>query len=72
MKSTQLDTILWLSDRLDDINAKATLIGEMLLEETNQDLMNILDKKLAVIENDYNIICQKIKFEQKLLNESLS
>jgi hypothetical protein len=63
-----LETLRWLDKQIDDINAKSELIGELLMEETDKDLVKKLDKKLAQYEKELDDIAQKIEFEKKILN----
>jgi hypothetical protein len=70
-ENIQLQTITWLQQQIDAINAKATLIGEMLMEENNRELIEILDKKLAELEHECNILGQKLEVEQKIFTKSL-
>lgn len=62
-----LDTILWLNKEIDKINAEATVIGEMLLEETNEELIPILDKRLSEMEKKMEYLQSKIEFEKNQL-----
>lgn len=66
-----LETILWLNRQIDDINAKATLIGEMLMEETDPRMVKKFDKKLQGLENELLGISNKIEAEKKMLAELL-
>ena len=62
---TTLETILWLNKEIDTINEEATKIGEMLLEETDTELIKILDKRLQNLENKMVYLQQKINFEKE-------
>lgn len=62
--STTLDTILWLNKEIDKINAEATVIGDMLLEETSIELVQILDKRLQDLETKMGYLQTKINFEK--------
>jgi len=64
-----LETLRWLDKQIDDINAKSELIGELLMEETDKDLVKKLDKKLAQYEKELDDIAQKIEFEKKILSQ---
>jgi hypothetical protein len=60
-----LETILWLNKEIDKINDEAIEIGEMLLEETDIQLVKILDKRLQKLEEKMSYIQQKIRFEKE-------
>jgi chaperonin cofactor prefoldin len=63
-----LQTLMWLNKQIDDINAKGAFIGEMLIEENDTKIIKKLDKKLQELENELEIINQKIQFERSLIN----
>jgi tRNA A22 N-methylase len=63
-----IQTLMWLDKQIDEINAKSAFIGEMLLEETDKKIIKKLDKKLQELENELEIINQKIEFERSLIN----
>jgi len=63
-----IQTLMWLDKQIDDINAKGAFIGEMLMEETDIKIIKKLDKKLAELEKELDIINQKIEFERSLIN----
>jgi hypothetical protein len=63
-----LQTLMWLNKQIDDINAKGAFIGEMLIEENDTKIIKKLDKKLQELENELEIINQKIQFEKSLIN----
>jgi len=67
-KNMHLETLRWLDKQIDDINAKSELIGELLMEETDKDLVKKLDGKLVQYEKELDDIAQKIEFEKKILN----
>ena len=60
-----LKTILWLNEEIDKINVEAIKIGEMLLEETDIELVKILDKRLQHLEQKMVYLQQKINFEKE-------
>lgn len=62
-----LETILWLNKQIDEINAKATLIGELLMEETDPKIVKKYDKKLQGLENELLGINNKIEAEKRML-----
>jgi len=66
-----LETILWLNKQIDDINAKSTVIGELLLGETDPTLIKKFDKKLQELENELLGIGKKIDMEKKLMADLL-
>jgi hypothetical protein len=63
-----LQTLMWLNKQIDDINAKGAFIGEMLMEENDTKIIKKLDNKLQELENELEIINQKIQFEKNLIN----
>jgi len=63
-----IQTLMWLDKQIDEINAKGAFIGEMLLEEKDTKIIKKLDKKLQELENELEIINQKIEFERSLIN----
>jgi tRNA A22 N-methylase len=63
-----VQTLMWLDKQIDEINAKGAFIGEMLLEERDTKILKKLDKKLQELENELEIINQKIQFERSLIN----
>lgn len=66
-----LETILWLNKQIDDINAKSTVIGELLLGETDPTLIKKFDKKLQELEKELLGIGKKIDMEKKLMADLL-
>ncbi len=62
---SRLETILWLDKEIDRINEEAVKIGEMLLEETDIDLIKILDERLRSLEEKMSYLQQKISFEKR-------
>jgi len=62
-----LETILWLNKQIDDINAKANLIGELLMEEKDLKIVKKYDNKLQELENELLGINYKIETERKML-----
>lgn len=65
-----LQTLLWLSKQIDDINAKSEVIGELLMQETDRKIIKKLDDKLAQYEKDLENIGYKIQKEKELLGYS--
>jgi hypothetical protein len=63
-----IQTLMWLDKQIDEINAKGAFIGEMLMEENDTKIIKKLDKKLQELENELEIINQKIQFERSLIN----
>lgn len=66
-----LETILWLNKQIDDINAKATVVGELLMDEKDIRMVKKLDKKLIQLEKELDNINQKIDVEKKMLADLL-
>jgi hypothetical protein len=66
-----LETILWLDKQVDDINAKSTLIGELLMGETDRQIIKKYDNKLKELENELLGINSKIQMEKRLLEQEL-
>lgn len=66
-----LETILWLNKQIDDINAKATVVGELLMDEKDVRIVKKLDKKLIQLEKELSNINQKIDVEKKMLADLL-
>lgn len=66
-----LETILWLNRQIDDINAKATLIGELLMEEKDPKIVKKYDKKLSELEKELLGINRKIETEKRLMVDLL-
>jgi hypothetical protein len=62
-----LQTLLWLNQQIDDINAKSEVIGELLMNETDRRVIKKLDNKLAQHEKDLENIGRKIEIEKELL-----
>jgi hypothetical protein len=65
--NTSIETLTWLNKQLDELNGKSKLIGEMLLEEDSPELVQILDKKLAQIEKEYNGLHNKLLQEKEII-----
>jgi hypothetical protein len=66
---SKTETILWLNNQIDKINKEATEIGEMLLEETDIQLVKVLDRRLQNLEKKMSYLQQKIDFEKRHLSE---
>jgi len=67
--NTSIDTLVWLNKQLDELNGKSKLIGEMLLEEDNPELVQILDRKLTEIEKEYNSLHNKLLQEKEIIKD---
>lgn len=65
-----VDTILWLNQEIDKINAEATVIGEKLLEETEIESIKLLDKRLTNLEKKMEYLQCKINFEKTQLQNN--
>ena len=68
--NTSIETLSWLNKQLDELNGKSKLIGEMLLEEDNPELVKILDRKLKEIENEYNSLHNKLLQEKEIIKQT--
>jgi hypothetical protein len=68
--NTSIATLTWINSQLDELNGKSKLIGEMLLEEENVELIQILDKKLAGIEKEYDMLHNKLLQEKKIIKQN--
>jgi hypothetical protein len=68
--NTSIATLDWINSQLDELNGKSKLIGEMLLEEDNIELIQILDKKLADLEKEYNVLGNKLLQEKKIIKQN--
>ena len=66
-----LETILWLNEQIDIINTKATLIGDLLMEEDDLDVVEKYDAKLMELEQELEVIGQKLELEKKMLTSRL-
>ena len=65
--NTSIETLSWLNKQLDELNGKGKLIGELLLEEDSPELIQILDRKLAEIEKEYNSLHNKLLQEKEII-----
>lgn len=70
-QNMHLETILWLNKQIDDINAKATLIGELLMEEKDPKIVKKYDNKLSELEKELLGINNKIDSEKRMLVDLL-
>jgi len=68
--NTSIETLSWLNKQLDELNGKSKLIGEMLLEEDNPELIKILDRKLKDIEKEYNGLHNKLLQEKEIIKQT--
>jgi hypothetical protein len=68
--NTSIDTLTWLNKQLDELNGKSKLIGEMLLEEDSMELVQILDKKLAEIEQEHTSLFNKLQQEKEIIKKT--
>ena len=62
-------TILWLDRQIDEINAQSKLIGDLLLDEDDPNIVEKYDNKLAELEQQLEVIDQRIELERKMLNK---
>jgi chaperonin cofactor prefoldin len=63
-KNYSFTTLKWIEDELDKLHQQSISIGDMLMEETDLDLVKILDKKLNDIENKVKHLQIKMEFEK--------
>lgn len=70
--NTSIATLMWINSQLDELNGKSKLIGEMLLEENNTELIKILDTKLAELEKEYNMLHRKLLQEKEIIKQNYS
>lgn len=66
-----LETILWLNKQIDDIHAQSVLVGELLMEEDDPEVVKKYDKKLSQLERELININNKIEAERRMLTGSL-
>jgi hypothetical protein len=62
-------TILWLDRQIDEINGQSKLIGDLLLDENDPNIIEKYDKKLAELERQLEVIDQRIELERKMLDK---
>jgi hypothetical protein len=70
--NTSIETLAWINKQLDELNGKSKLIGEMLMEEDNIELVQILDKKLADIEQEHRALYSKLLQEKEIIKQNHS
>jgi hypothetical protein len=68
------ETILWLNKQIDDNHAQSVLVGELLMDEDDSNIVKKYDKKLQELENELKGINRKVEVEKEVLvdNENLS
>ena len=62
-------TILWLDRQIDEINSQSKLIGDLLLDENDPRIIEKYDTKLAELEQQLQVIDQRIELERKMLDK---
>lgn len=68
-KNLSIDTLVFLSSKLDEILGKSDLINELLEEEDDPKFIELLDKKLTRLENEIEYIGNKIRIEQDIIKK---
>lgn len=59
-----IETILWLNQQIDNINSKATTIGELLMRENDPAIIENYDTKLMELEQQLRIVNKKLELEK--------
>jgi len=62
-----LETLLWLNKQIDDIHAQSVLVGELLMDEDDPNIIKKYDKKLSELEKELEGINLKIETERRML-----
>lgn len=65
-----IETLSFLSQKIDNIVGKSELINELLEEIDDPIIIEKLDKKLEILEKELDHIGNKIDIEQKFLKKS--
>ena len=66
-----LETLLWLNKQIDDIHAQSILVGELLMDEDDPNIIKKYDKKLSELEKELEGINLKIEAERRMLANTL-
>jgi|694.fasta_scaffold43375_2 hypothetical protein len=66
-----LETLLWLNKQIDDIHAQSVLVGELLMDEDDPNIIKKYDKKLSELEKELEGINLKIEAERRMLANTL-
>ena len=66
-----LETILWLNKQIDDNHAQSVLVGGLLMDEDDPNIVKKYDKKLQELENELKGINRKIEVEKELMADLL-
>lgn len=69
-KNLSIETLVFLSSKLDEIMGKSELINELLEEEDDPKFIELLDAKLTKLENEIEYIGNKIRIEQDIIKNS--
>lgn len=65
-----LETLAFLNQKLDIIVGKSELINELIEEFDDPKIIEILNEKLMILENELDHIGSKIDLEQRNLKKS--
>jgi tRNA A22 N-methylase len=71
ISNMHLETILWLNKQIDDIHAQSVLVGELLMDEEDPNIIKKYDKKLSELEKELEGINLKIETERRMLANTL-
>ena len=69
--SMHLETIIWLNKQIDNIHAQSVLVGELLMDEDDPNIIKKYDKKLGELEKELLGINRKIEIEREMLTNTL-
>ena len=68
-KNMSIETLGFLSSKLDEIMGKSELINELLEEDDDPNFIELLNKKLSKLENEIEYIGNKIRIEQDIIKK---
>jgi tRNA A22 N-methylase len=71
ISNMHLETILWLNKQIDDIHAQSVLVGELLMDEEDPNIIKKYDKKLSELEKELEGINLQIETERRMLANTL-
>ena len=63
-RNYSFDTIKWINQEIDKLHEESVKVGELLLAESDYDLIKVLDGKLKEIEKKMNYLQSKLNFER--------
>jgi len=66
-----LETLLWLNKQIDTIHAQSVLVGELLMDEDDPNIIKKYDNKLAELEKELDTINNKIEAEKRMVIDTL-